>query len=55
MGKLINVYEGYSPSPVMYNSMAKGGGVVDSAPAVPIVQPGQQEIDVTINLTYQVK
>jgi len=56
LGKLINVYENSSPYPVVYNSMAKdvavGGGV--SAP-VPTVQPGQQEIDVTINLTYQVK
>ena len=55
LGKLINVYEGYSPSPIMYNSMAKGGGIADSAPTAPVIQPGQQEIDVTINLTYQVR
>jgi uncharacterized protein len=55
LGKLINVYEGYyNPEPVVYNSAkAMGGGVAESAP-VPTVQPGQQEIDVTINLTYQV-
>ena len=57
LGKLINVYENSNPYPVVYNSMAKdiavGGGV--SAPVAPTVQPGQQEIDVTINLTYQVK
>ena len=54
LGKLINVYESSSPYPVMYNSMAKGGGVAESA-LVPVIQPGQQEIDITINLTYQVK
>lgn len=56
LGKLINVYEGYNNvSPVMYDSAkAMGAGVSQSAPS-PIIQPGQQEIDVTINLTYQVK
>jgi len=55
LGKIINVYEGYSSSPIMYSSAkAMGGGITDSAP-VPVVQPGQQEIDVTINLTYKVK
>ena len=54
LGKLINVYENYNS---IYSS-AKGAGVVsmDSAvPAVPTIQPGQQEIDVTINLTYRVR
>ena len=56
LGKIINVYENnYTTSPIMYNSAkAMGGGIADSAP-VPTVQPGQQEIDVTINLTYQVR
>jgi len=56
LGKLINVYENYSPYPIMYNTKALGlgGGAAESAPA-PTIQPGQQEIDVTINLTYQVK
>jgi len=55
LGKLINVYESYSPYPVVYNSAKEMGmGGADSAP-VPIIQPGQQEIDITINLTYQVR
>ena len=55
LGKIINVYENnYTASPMLYNTKAMGGGVAESAP-VPTVQPGQQEIDVTINLTYQVK
>jgi len=56
LGKIINVIEGNNnPYPVMYNSLksdAIGGGV--SVP-VPVVQPGQQEIDETISLTYQVR
>jgi len=56
LGKLINVYENYVYP--IYNSskvMGLGGGAaVESAPA-PTIQPGQQEIEITINLTYQVK
>jgi uncharacterized protein YggE len=56
LGKIINVYENYN-YPMAYSVNAKagmGGGVAESAPA-PVIQPGQQEIDVTINLTYQVR
>ncbi len=55
LGKLINVYENYIyPGAYKSNALGMGGGVAESAPA-PTIQPGQQEIDVTINLTYQVK
>lgn len=54
LGKLINVYEGYS-APVMYNSVKAMGGAAPQAASVPTIQPGQQEIDITINLTYQVR
>lgn len=55
LGKLINVYENSNPYPIMYDSAkAMGAGVAGSVPA-PVIQPGQQEIDVTINLTYQVR
>ncbi len=56
LGKIINVYENYI-YPIAYSSNVKtgmGGGVAESAPA-PTIQPGQQEIDITVNLTYQVK
>jgi uncharacterized protein YggE len=55
LGKIINVYENYVYP--MYNStksVSMGAGVPEAAP-VPVIQPGQQEIDVTINLTYQVR
>lgn len=56
LGKLINVYENSNPSYSMYNKvMGMGGASLDSAAPTPTVQPGQQEIDVTVNLTYQVK
>jgi hypothetical protein len=56
LGKLINVYENYV-YPVSYSSNAKlgmGGGVAESSPS-PVIQPGQTEVDVTINLTYEVR
>jgi len=56
LGKLINVYENYN-YPVGYSSKAvgMGGSSMDSVAPAPTIQPGQQEINVTINLTYQVK
>jgi len=54
LGKLINVYEGYSPSPIMYSSKMGGMGGAEMSSA-PDIQVGQQEVSVTINLTYQVK
>jgi uncharacterized protein YggE len=55
LGKLINVYENYV-YPMMYDSKAVGigGGIEESAPS-PVIQPGQTEINVTINLTYRVR
>lgn len=56
LGKLINVYESYNSYPMAYGNkaMGLGGGTAEAAPT-PTIQPGQQEINVTINLTYQVK
>lgn len=53
LGKLINVYENYVYP--MYESAKAvglgGGGVVPS----PTIEPGQNEISITVNLTYRVK
>lgn len=56
LGKLINVQVNnyYYPMAYSTNSLKMGAGVADSAPT-PTIQPGQQEIDETVNLTYQVK
>ena len=54
LGKIINVYENYVYP--MYNSRAVGmGGAEDAAIPAPSIEPGQQEINITINLTYQIK
>lgn len=54
LGKLINVYENYNPYYSEMNKVAGLGVAPEAAPA-PTIQPGQQEIDVTINLTYRVE
>ncbi len=53
LGKIVNVYENYAYP--MYDSRAlgMGGAAPESAPA-PVIQPGQTEIDVTINLVYRI-
>lgn len=56
LGKLISVSEGYSPMPYTYDKAAESIGMGSAAPSVaPQVQPGQQEVMVSVNLTYQVR
>lgn len=54
LGKITNISEGYGggyPSPMYSSVMAK-----DSAESVaPSIQTGQMEVNITVNLTYQVK
>lgn len=54
VGKLVNVYEGYNgyPQPMYAMGMAEKDSV-SSVP--PQIQTGQQEVNVTVTLTYQVK
>jgi uncharacterized protein YggE len=58
VGRLLGVSEGYNPYPV-YNYLAPaamGGGVLKSeaAPA-PVIQPGSEEIDVTVSMQYEIE
>jgi len=55
LGKIINVYENnyIYPEYSLNKAVGMGGGAA-SAP-VPTIEPGQQEVNITINLTYQVK
>jgi hypothetical protein len=56
LGKIINVYENNYYSPMYSSVKGMGGASMDSAVAPsPTIQPGQQEINLTVNLTYQVK
>lgn len=54
LGKIVNVYENYYPYYSSAKAMGIGGAVEDSV-SVPTIEPCQQEVSLTINLTYQVK
>ena len=56
LGRLVNVHESNFPMYELAKGIGYGGGGIEAmaAPA-PSIQPGQSEISVTINLTYQVK
>lgn len=55
LGKIINYYEdNYYPGPIMMKESAGAGNISSSIPA-PDIQPGTQEITVTINLVYKIK
>ena len=54
--KLVNVYEDYYPrtySDTLYKSLEATGGGEIAAP--PEIQPGEQEVTVTIYLTYRIR
>ncbi len=50
--KLINVYENYSPIAAQYKEMGLGGGEIAAAPTI---QPGEEEVTVTVYLVYRVR
>ena len=56
VGRLLNLDEGGSPIPI-FDQYGMGGGAFEkSAPsAAPIIEPGSQEISVTINLRYEIR
>jgi uncharacterized protein YggE len=55
IGKLVNVSEGYNSVPQPMYAQGLGGAMKDSASIAPQIQTGQQEVNATITLTYQVK
>lgn len=59
LGKLLNIQEGYSPTPYFYSKDAFGrGGEGVPAPAMaeaPVIEPGSQEIRVSMTLTYEIQ
>lgn len=57
VGRLLSVSEGYNPYPVYnYLAPAAAGAVSKSeaAPA-PVIQPGSEEIDVTVSMQYEIE
>jgi uncharacterized protein YggE len=54
LGKLVSVSEGYNtPYPVAYGMGGTGAAMEKSV--APDIQPGQQEVNITVSLTYRVK
>lgn len=53
--KLVNISEGYAPTPVPMYGYGMGGAEFDSKNAAPNIQSGQMEINTSITLTYRVK
>lgn len=57
IGRLLSINEGFSPIPMrqqFFNMEAKGGE--DSAPLpAPTIEPGSQEVSVSVNLVYEIK
>ena len=58
VGRLLSINES-GPAPMYYNEMMKTAGVgmgsAASDAAVPSIEPGSEEIDVTVTLQYEIK
>ncbi len=54
LGKLVGVSEGYNNYPTPMYAQGMGGAVMKDSVA-PQIQTGQQEVNVTVTLTYQVR
>lgn len=54
LGKLTDVSEGYSTYDSTYNKSVGMGGAADAMIA-PDIQPGQQEVNMTMTLTYRIR
>src|SRR3989344_3686494 len=59
VGRLLSIDEGYSPYPRFYDGVGGGGGIAETmslktAPA-PSIEPGSQEVVVTVTLRYEIQ
>ena len=54
IGRLLSIEEGGNYPQPMYYGATKGMGVVESAPS-PVIEPGSQELQVTVTLRYEIK
>ena len=53
LGRLVNTSESQGPIPYPYYAMDSfGKGAVTAAPSAPTIEPGSQEVTVTVSLTY---
>lgn len=55
LGKIVNIYENQYGYPMYERALGMGGAADAAVPPSPSIEPGQQEINVTVNLTYRIK
>jgi hypothetical protein len=55
LGRILNISESVSPAPYYYASAAKGMGELMAPVAAPTIEPGTQEINTQVSLTYELK
>lgn len=55
LGKLLAIQEGSSNGVYPMYEKASGLGGANAAPVAPEIQPGQNEVSVTVSLTYRIK
>lgn len=55
LGRLLSIDEGYG-GPIYYKSMVADGrgGALETVPA-PVIEPGSQDVTVTVNLRYEIR
>ncbi len=54
LGKILSIDEGYSPRPVYYSAVADKAGA-GTAPAAPSVEPGSQDVNVSVTIRYEIR
>lgn len=56
LGNVVNISE-YAPTPYAKTAMGMGGTSLNAAPsfAAPTIEPGSQELNVNVNVTYEIK
>ena len=56
-GRLLSIDEGGFTPPFAYMEKADGmgGGNADMAPAMPTIEPGSQDVKVTVTLRYEIQ
>ena len=55
LGKLLSIDEGNYPQPMSFNDMGGGYAGVSMKAAPPIIQPGSQDISVSVTLRYEIR
>jgi len=55
VGRLLSIREGSSPWPVYYEDSIRSLGVGGAAAIAPTIEPGSQEVKISVTLTYEIK